>query len=142
MSNKFTIEEVTLVQRGTNLPRDIFCTIKFAEVSYPVAFFADAEGLDPFQVEMNQRCNAGEFGEVLGVPSNYPRYPKTQTELEIEARAQRDDLLLKSDYIDTAITQARLNDAEKTAWANYRQSLRDVSSQSGFPYEVIWPTKP
>lgn len=142
MSNKFTIEEVTLVQRGTNLPRDIFCHIKFAEVSFPVPFFADAEGADPFQVEMNQRCNAGEFGDVWPVPSNYPRYPKTQTELELSAREQRDELLLKSDYIDTTVAQARLNDAQKTAWENYRQALRDVSSQSGFPYEILWPTKP
>lgn len=28
------------------------------------------------------------------------------------------------------------------AWAAYRQQLRDVPSQAGFPWEVTWPTPP
>jgi hypothetical protein len=24
----------------------------------------------------------------------------------------------------------------------YRQALRDITAQSGFPNEVVWPTKP
>jgi hypothetical protein len=31
---------------------------------------------------------------------------------------------------------------DKTAWASYRLSLRDVSSQDGFPWDVTWPDKP
>jgi hypothetical protein len=31
---------------------------------------------------------------------------------------------------------------DKTAWAAYRQSLRDITSQTGFPWDVNWPTKP
>jgi hypothetical protein len=31
---------------------------------------------------------------------------------------------------------------DKTAWTSYRQSLRDVSSQDGFPWDVTWPDKP
>lgn len=27
-------------------------------------------------------------------------------------------------------------------WATYRQALRDVPAQKGFPYDVVWPTKP
>lgn len=27
-------------------------------------------------------------------------------------------------------------------WARYRQALRDVPQQSGFPFNVEWPTKP
>jgi hypothetical protein len=26
--------------------------------------------------------------------------------------------------------------------ATYRQALRDITVQSGFPYDVVWPTKP
>lgn len=29
-----------------------------------------------------------------------------------------------------------------TAWAAYRQALRDVPAQAGFPWEVQWPNKP
>jgi hypothetical protein len=28
------------------------------------------------------------------------------------------------------------------AWKIYRQALRDVPNQDGFPQNVIWPTKP
>lgn len=27
-------------------------------------------------------------------------------------------------------------------WAEYRQALRDITDQEGFPYEVIWPNRP
>lgn len=27
-------------------------------------------------------------------------------------------------------------------WATYRQALRDVPQQEGFPYSIVWPTKP
>ena len=27
-------------------------------------------------------------------------------------------------------------------WATYRQALRDVPSQSGFPHDITWPEKP
>ena len=29
-----------------------------------------------------------------------------------------------------------------TVWTTYRQALRDITSQAGFPWEVVWPTEP
>jgi len=31
---------------------------------------------------------------------------------------------------------------DQAAWATYRQDLRDVPQQAGFPTTVVWPTKP
>jgi len=31
---------------------------------------------------------------------------------------------------------------DKAVWATYRQALRDVPTQSGFPWEVTYPTQP
>ena len=31
---------------------------------------------------------------------------------------------------------------DQAAWATYRQALRDVPEQDGFPEEVTWPSKP
>jgi hypothetical protein len=39
-------------------------------------------------------------------------------------------------------TQIADSTADKTAWATYRQALRDVPLQTGFPWEIIWPTQP
>ena len=54
-----------------------------------------------------------------------------------EIRTERDAKLSESDW-----TQVADAPVDKTAWATYRQSLRDVPSQSGFPNEVTWPTEP
>jgi hypothetical protein len=52
-------------------------------------------------------------------------------------RTQRDQLLKDSDW-----TQVADAPVDKQAWATYRQALRDVTQQSGFPWTINWPTKP
>ena len=52
-------------------------------------------------------------------------------------RAERDRLLAASDW-----TQVADAPADATAWATYRQALRDVPQQSGFPDSVVWPDRP
>ena len=59
------------------------------------------------------------------------------TEKAVVVRQQRNDLLKASDW--TQLSDSTIN---KTTWATYRQSLRDVPSQSGFPWTITWPTKP
>ena len=39
-------------------------------------------------------------------------------------------------------TQLADSPVNKETWATYRQSLRDVPSQSGFPWTITWPTQP
>lgn len=57
-----------------------------------------------------------------------------------QAKAVREDRnkrLAETDW--TQLTDAPVNSA---AWGTYRQGLRDVTAQSGFPWEVTWPTQP
>ena len=54
-----------------------------------------------------------------------------------EIRTERDIKLTESDW--TQVTDAPVDQA---AWATYRQALRDIPEQSGFPNEVNWPTEP
>ena len=49
-------------------------------------------------------------------------------------RADRNSKLAASDW-----TQLADSTADKAAWAAYRQALRDVTSQPGFPWTVTWP---
>jgi len=56
------------------------------------------------------------------------------------ARTERDKKLTESDW--TQIPNNALTDAKKAEWATYRQSLRDISSASGFPHSTTWPTEP
>lgn len=55
-------------------------------------------------------------------------------------RAKRDALLAASDY--TQATDYPSTYAARTAWAEYRQQLRDVTKQAGFPADVVWPVPP
>ena len=55
-------------------------------------------------------------------------------------RIERDKLLAESDWM--VIKAAETGVALATEWATYRQALRDVTAQTGFPNEVTWPTKP
>lgn len=43
---------------------------------------------------------------------------------------------------DTDWTQIADAPVDKAAWATYRQELRDVPSQTSFPWDVQWPTQP
>lgn len=52
-------------------------------------------------------------------------------------RADRDIRLANSDW-----TQVADAPVDKAAWATYRQALRDVPLQSGFPWDVTWPSTP
>lgn len=62
----------------------------------------------------------------------------TESELAAAIRADRDVRLAASDW-----TQLRdVPDATAALWATYRQALRDVTSQSGFPSTVTWPAAP
>lgn len=55
-------------------------------------------------------------------------------------RRKRDQLLRDCDY--TTGTDYPATDAERDAWREYRQQLRDVPEQPGFPWDIIWPSAP
>ena len=54
-----------------------------------------------------------------------------------QMRSNRNRLLADCDW--TQISDATV---DKAIWATYRQELRDISSQAGFPWEITWPTQP
>lgn len=55
-------------------------------------------------------------------------------------RQQRDKLLSECDWVVIMHTEKGTN--IPLAWEVYRQALRDITDQSGFPHSVDWPTKP
>lgn len=52
-------------------------------------------------------------------------------------RATRDAKLAETDW-----TQVADAPVDKATWATYRQALRDVTAQDGFPWTVEWPVAP
>ena len=61
---------------------------------------------------------------------------RLDTEAAANARSQRDQKLKETDWMGMSdVTMS-------TEWATYRQALRDVPSQDGFPHTITWPTEP
>ena len=91
-----------------------------------------------------------EYGWIpYTVPEDHPDYteikekakPRTKKDEEEDlenlkklVRSERNNLLAASDW-----TQLEDSPVSKTAWANYRQKLRDIPQQKGFPKDVVWP---
>jgi hypothetical protein len=71
---------------------------------------------------------------------------RNKTEVEISQhlaeqsetiRQERNALLKNTDW--TQVADAPVN---KATWATYRQALRDISAQVGFPWTIDWPVAP
>lgn len=64
----------------------------------------------------------------------------TVDEMWAKIRADRNAELTSTDW--TQISDVDLTEAQKQAWRNYRQALRDLTDNITDPYNFIWPTEP
>lgn len=71
--------------------------------------------------------------------AKYPPADPNQA-LAAEVRAKRDALLTETDW--TQVLDAPIDAATREAYRTYRQALRDLPEQAGFPQEVVWPELP
>lgn len=87
------------------------------------------------------------YSEIQTVPDGM--IPLTDAEIEshlnppvsaVGLRAKRNGLLFASDWIVTRSLET--GDAVPPDWLTYRQALRDVPEQAGFPQTIEWPTAP
>ena len=89
-------------------------------------FHATPEGNVPFTPEEEAEWDAQEAVWAAG----------TDARKAEEVRRERNALIQQSDWM--ANSDVTMSDE----WRTYRQALRDVPSQEGFPNDVTWPTKP
>lgn len=102
-------------------------------------------------VNRDDNCTTGYAW--LVIPESLEEYPAGELEvsngavvkntsaiderLAIEVRQERNKLLIDTDFHALSDSPAMSSEMQ-----TYRQSLRDLPSQSGFPSSVTWPTKP
>lgn len=101
-----------------------------------INFAVADEPLDSNWVEVASECDIGM--EWDGEKFKYPELP---TEILIEQINRiRKKKLSDSDWIvNRAYDQA---EPVPQAWAQYRQALRDLPTQPGYPRSIVWPTEP
>jgi hypothetical protein len=83
-----------------------------------------------------------------GSPDLREQPPPPDDLVAAQARAQRNAALDKSDWIiarqeEAILTGTAQDNAEHfNAYVKYRQALRDVPQQEGFPQKIDWPVDP
>ena len=65
---------------------------------------------------------------------------KSDEEYAAEARELRNQLLADTDYL--VVPDYPVSEEKREAIKSYRQALRDISKQAGFPRNIEWPVKP
>lgn len=72
------------------------------------------------------------------LPDPTPEEIRKQKEQEV--RSKRDYLISQTDFLVSG--DYPISDADLAKIKAYRQALRDVPSQEGFPDNVVWPEEP
>tara|TARA_R110002153_G_scaffold6684_1_gene30609 strand:- start:19 stop:411 length:393 start_codon:yes stop_codon:yes gene_type:complete len=110
------------------------------EIEHPV------HGWIPYTLDPADTDMTVDNGELLAamtladdVEDHVPPTPPTQEELDIalaaNVREVRNAALAAADYMGLADYPAKAGELE------YRQALRDVPQQAGFPDNILWPTQ-
>ncbi len=82
------------------------------------------------------------------IAENYDVWLQKAKDFELAQEAQkvreyRDKLLNECDLIYcNAANWAAMSKEKRAQWQKYKQDLRDVTKQEGFPYHVVFPVKP
>ena len=108
--------------------------VKFEEFTEELPFNACSTDCEAHGVELFNRALASEVGEIL------PFVPVVISDLElaIKVRTKREMILTSTDW--TQIPD--VPQITKDKWLGYRQELRDITLQSGFPIDIVWPITP
>lgn len=128
-SGWFSVAVSEPVEEGEPQPEDV-------PDGYSLATIAAADA-----VPASKRVVSTSVEMISGAPK-YVHVLADMTEAEIWApvRAERDARLATCDW--TQLADAPLAAEVKSAWATYRQALRDLPETQTDPVNVVWPTEP
>ena len=89
--------------------------------------------------EVGDGCNIGDLWD----GENFTPPGPSEEEIAqawVALRSRRDGLLVLSDW--TMLPDAPVTDAQRLAWAGYRQALRDLPDGITDPLHPVWPEAP
>ena len=97
---------------------------------FPFTYVAD--GSDDNDSDVSRAISILEYPESLDL------YKRLNHEQDI--RAKRNNLLSNTDHLIQS--DYPISDEKKQEIKVYRQALRDIPQQDGFPDNIVWPDKP
>lgn len=96
------------------------------------------DGMAPIEGLHDPRTSKVDLATMTVVPWAPP--PPSDEAVGAAARLERDRLLAACDWVVAKSLEG--GQPVPVEWRTYRQALRDVSSQSGFPHKINWPVRP
>ena len=134
----YTLADLCCENKNTSWPENISDELA---VEFGV-FFVSPTPQPADRYDINLRRTASKQGanwveQWVETPATPEQIAERTSTKESEVRQQRNALLSACDW-------TQLPDAPVPAapWAAYRQELRDVTAQSGFPWDAVWPEAP
>jgi len=147
-----SVQRIFFENKNTSFPADIsnvnvraygFAPFKYSDPQTYDAQWQEAHEIAPIEID-------DVFVQQWKIVEKYTSAEKelliaqqaAQAELDAAAfvRSQRDMLLASTDWV--VIKAQETGASVALEWATYRQALRDITAQEGFPHNVTWPTKP
>lgn len=134
----YTLTDLRRSTPNTSFPLQIDDETAAAYNCFPVTP-AEPPAYDPaVNVERTAVRRQGAWVEEWVSTPATPSEITARTEAKAaDVRSERNDRLAECDW--TVLPDAPV---DSTAWTQYRQELRDVTAQSGFPWAVTWPEQP
>ena len=107
-------------------------SLGFFDLPYTISDYDSSD--NPIYLEVKSLLEKYDIKEYTGTVIT------PEEELAAQIRSERNNLLTNTDKY--MIVDYPLTEKEKESIRAYRQSLRDIPQQKGFPNEIEWPEKP
>jgi Phage tail assembly chaperone protein len=121
-------------------PETLEVTLKYNTNGGPAWAPEDLECTIPFDVLADQAVKDSETGTITLQTDPAKVQAKTDAQWT-SVRAQQKQKLYESDWTCSVVDPPAPILAQRDQWVQYRQALRDVTSQSD-PFNISWPSPP
>ena len=128
-----TINKAEWKDKGHTVMTVIFSNEQYKNMPFGISL--SVEDSSPIYKEIVEKFNNGEF-----TPDEYVEPQLSKEDLSENIKDLRAGLLNKTDKYMTL--DFPLSDEDTGKVKQFRQQLRDITKQTGFPYNVKWPTPP
>lgn len=136
----YTIDELKKTYLNTSFPNDIDNSLLQSLNIYMVNKVSHSQ--DPYTIYTQSTPVLIEglwYENWIETPMNIVQIEMVNSAQWEVIKKQRNQYLLQSDW--TQLSDSPLSNEKKQEWINYRQALRDITTQED-PFNITWPTKP
>lgn len=137
----YTLADLRLANPGTSFAAQISDEVAAEFRCFPVA--PTTQPPDDYTVNLNRTAvkkNGNWTEQWVSTPATPEEITERTDTKAQEVRTERNDRLAACDW--TQLGDSPLTPEAKAAWVSYRENLRTVPEQPGFPWNVTWPLTP